>query len=83
LAGYTVAHILEKGRQAATPLLVPAYRLPSSENLFQPFHSSTMYEEQPLPVQESTHAVYDDAFVEPLNDWTTTQLDMESVLCRW
>jgi hypothetical protein len=72
---YTAATILEKARQAGTPLSA-IQPIPYFENLFQPFIAAQCPKSKPACYPNVTQAVYDDALANT-NDWTTTQLDME------
>jgi hypothetical protein len=64
MSWYTAATILEKARQAGTPVsYFAANTIPYFENLFG---------------AGGTAAVYDDAFNFNGNDWTTTMLDFEN-----
>lgn len=72
---YTAATILEKARQANTPLS-QIQPIPYFENLFQPFIAASCPTRNPACYPNVTQAVYDDA-LSNTNDWTTTMLDME------
>jgi len=72
---YTAATILEKARQAGTPLSA-IQPIAFFENLFQPFIAAQCPKSNPACYPNATQAVYDDA-LSNTNDWTTTQLDME------